>query len=246
MNPEIIKEEKDYLIINKPAGLVVHSDGRTQEKTLCDFLIERYPEIKGLGEPLKIREGENNQENKKIIDRPGIVHRLDRNTSGVMIIARTQEGFEYFKNLFKNRKTQKTYHAFIYGNLKEDSVIINEPIGRSKKDFRQWMAGDRARGKLRSAETEFKVLKRSDKKDLTFIEAYPKTGRTHQIRVHLKYINSPIVCDDLYAPNRGSRLGFNRMALHAYSIKFKDLEGEVKEYTAEYSEDFENAVKKFL
>ena len=235
MNPQIIKEEVDYLIINKPAGLVVHSDGRTEERTLCDFLMENYPEIKGVGEPLKISEDE-------IIDRPGIVHRLDRNTSGVMIVARTQEGFEYFKEVFKNRKTQKAYQAFVYGNIKEDSIIIKESIGRSKKDFRQWMSGDKARGKLRSAETEFKVLKRSAKKDLTFVEAYPKTGRTHQIRVHLKSINSPIVCDNLYAPNRETELGFDRMALHAYSIRFKDLDGEVKEYTADYPEDFKNAV----
>jgi len=245
MNPQIIKEEKDYLIINKPTGLVVHSDGRTQEKNLCDFLIENYPEIKGVGEPLKISEKKDGHTNEKIIDRPGIVHRLDRNTSGVMIVARTQEGFEYFKELFKNREIQKKYHAFIYGNLKEDSIVVDEPIGRNKKDFRQWMSGENARGNLRPAKTEFKVLKRSDKKDITFIEALPKTGRTHQIRVHLKSLNSPIICDELYAPNRDSKLGFDRMALHAQSIRFKDINGEVKEYTADYPEDFKNAVSIF-
>jgi len=245
MNPQIIKEEKDYLIINKPAGLVVHSDGRTKEKTLCDFLIEKFPEIYGVGEPLNISEEKDGEKQEKIIDRPGIVHRLDRDTSGVMIVARTQEGFEHFKKLFKDRKNQKAYQAFVYGNIKEDSFIINESIGRSKKDFRRWMSGENARGKLRSAETEFKVLKRSEKKDITFVEAYPKTGRTHQIRVHLKSVNSPIVADNLYAPNRDPKLGFERMALHAYSIRFKDLEGEIKEYAAEYPKDFENAIRNF-
>jgi 23S rRNA pseudouridine1911/1915/1917 synthase len=245
MNPQIIKEEKDYLIINKPAGLVVHSDGRTKEKTLCDFLIEKFPEISGVGEPLKISDEKDQSKQEKIIDRPGIVHRLDRDTSGVMIVARTQEGFDHFKKLFKDRKNQKAYQAFVYGNIKEDSFIIDDPIGRSKKDFRQWMSGKSARGNLRSAETEFKVLKRSEKKDITFVEAYPKTGRTHQIRVHLKSINSPIVADSLYAPNRDPKLEFKRMALHAYSIRFKDLEGEVKEYIAEYPEDFKSAIKFF-
>lgn len=246
MNPQIIKEEKDYLVINKPAGLVVHPDGKTQEKTLCDFILEKYPNIKKVGESLKIKtKNEQSEIIEKIIERPGIVHRLDRDTSGVMLIARTQTGFEFLKNLFKNREIEKTYHTFIYGNIKEDSVIIDEPIGRSKKDFRQWMSGENARGKLRPAKTEFKVLKRSESKDITFVEAKPKTGRTHQIRVHLKYINSPIIHDELYAPNRDSKLEFERMALHAYSIKFKDFDGKEKEYIAQYPDDFQKAVQDF-
>jgi 23S rRNA pseudouridine1911/1915/1917 synthase len=243
MNPEIIKEEKDYLVINKPAGLVVHSDGRTEEKTLCDFMVDKYPEISGVGEPLKIKATENNPE--KIIERPGIVHRLDRDTSGVMLVARTKEGFDFLKKLFKDRKIEKTYHSFIYGNIKEDNLVINEPIGRSKKDFRQWMSGENARGQLRPAETEFKVLKRSEDKKVTFIEAKPKTGRTHQIRVHLKSLNSPIVADQLYAPNREKLLGFERMALHAYSIRFTDQSGENLEYMAEYPLDFKKAIESF-
>lgn len=246
MNPKIIKEEKDYLVINKPAGLVVHSDGRTEEKTLCDFLIEEYPEIKEVGEPLKIStKNESSKAIEKTINRPGIVHRLDRQTSGIMLVAKTKEGFDFLKQLFKYRKIEKTYHAFIYGNIKEDNLLVDQPIGRSKKDFRQWMASDSARGKLRSAKTEFNILKRSESKEITFIEAKPKTGRTHQIRVHLKYLNSPIIADDLYAPNRDKLLGFNRMALHAYSIKFKNKDGEAKEYTAEYPQDFKNAIENF-
>jgi 23S rRNA pseudouridine1911/1915/1917 synthase len=246
MNPEIIKEEKDYLVINKPAGLVVHSDGRTEEKTLCDFIIEKYPEISGVGEPLKIEtKDEEGNIVEKIINRPGIVHRLDRNTSGVMLVARTNEGFDFLKELFKNRQVEKTYHCFIYGNLKEDKIIVDDPIGRSKKDFRQWMAGDNARGKLRTAETEFNVLQRSEDKTVTFIEAKPKTGRTHQIRVHLKHLNSPIVSDELYAPNRGKLLGFERMALHAYSLKFTDQNEQLQDFVADYSEDFKKAVESF-
>ena len=246
MNPQIIKEEKDYLVINKPAGLVVHSDGRTQEKTLCDFLLEIYPEIDGVGEPLKIfSKNEKGEDVEIVIDRPGIVHRLDRDTSGVMLVARTQDGFDFLKELFKNRQIEKTYHAFVYGNIKEDEIIINEPIGRSKKDFRQWLAGGNARGKLRPAETHVNILKRSENKKTTFIQAMPKTGRTHQIRVHLKSVNSPIVADGLYAPNRDGLFGFNRMALHAYSIKFLDRDNKEKEFVAEYPKDFKEAIEKF-
>ena len=234
---EIIKETKEYIVINKPTGLMVHSDGRSSEETVCDQMLKQYPEIENVGESLII-EG-------KEIKRPGIVHRLDKDTSGVMLIARTQEGFEYLKSQFKNRKIEKTYHAFIYGNIVEENGVVNEPIGRSKKDFRRWFAGLGARGKLREAETQYSVLKRSEDKKVTFIELKPKTGRTHQIRVHMNHIYKPLVCDSLYAPKRESVLGFNRLALHAKSIRFKDLNGEMVEYTAEYPDDFAKALDTF-
>ena len=236
MPPQILKEEKDYIIINKPAGLMVHGDGRSAEKTLCDFLLEKFPEIAGIGEPLKISE-------EIKIDRPGIVHRLDRETSGVMIIARTKEGFEYLKHEFQERRVHKTYHTFVYGNIREDSGVIDSPIGRSKTDFRQWSAGKTARGEMRDAVTEFTVLKRAEDKTVTFVEARPKTGRTHQIRVHFKSIFHPVVADNLYAPGREKMLGFERLALHARAVEFSDLSGKTVIYEAEYPEDFARAVK---
>jgi 23S rRNA pseudouridine1911/1915/1917 synthase len=132
--PKTILENKNFLIINKPAGLVVHSDGKTKEPNLCDWLLENYPDTKGVGEPFKLNDG-------TLIDRPGIVHRLDRETSGVMIVARNQKTFDYLKNLFQNRQIEKTYHAFVYGNIKEDSGTISAPIGRNKNNFKQWQAG---------------------------------------------------------------------------------------------------------
>lgn len=236
MPPQILKEEKDYIIINKPAGLMVHGDGRSTEKTLCDFLLEKFPEIVGVGEPLKISE-------EIKIDRPGIVHRLDRETSGVMIIARTQEGFEYLKHEFQERRVHKTYHTFVYGNIREESGVIDSPIGRSKTDFRQWSAGKTARGEMRDAVTEFTVLKRAEDKTVTFVEARPKTGRTHQIRVHFKSIFHPVVADSLYAPGRENMLGFERLALHARAVEFSDLSGKTVTYEAEYPEDFARAVE---
>jgi 23S rRNA pseudouridine1911/1915/1917 synthase len=238
--PEIIKEDKDFLIINKPAGLIVHSDGRTKEPTLCDFILQKYPEIKDVGEPMVIKNEKTDE--KTIIDRPGIVHRLDRDTSGVMIVATNKKSFEYFKQQFQDRKIEKKYEAFVYGNIKEDFLLINEPIGRSKKKFRQWLAGFRARGELREAVTEIKVLKRFADKSATFIEARPKTGRTHQIRVHLKHIYHPIVCDEIYAPDRGSLLGFERTALHAKSLSFIDINNNKLSFEALYPADFERAI----
>ncbi len=238
MQPHIIHEDKDYIVINKPAGLMVHSDGRSTEKTLCDFLLEKYPEIAGVGEPIKISE-------EVSIARPGIVHRLDRDTSGVMIVARTTDGFEYLKKEFQNRTVYKTYHAFVYGNIKSDTGVIDAPIGRSKSDFRQWSASKTARGEMRDAVTEFRVLARSVDKKVTFVEAKPKTGRTHQIRVHFKSIFNPVVADTLYAPGREKMLGFDRLALHARKIEFSDPSGKTVNYEAEYPADFVHALEVF-
>lgn len=238
----IAKRYKDYLIIDKPAGLIVHSDGRTDEPTLCDWIVENYPEIAGVGEPAEIR---NASGEVIMIDRPGIVHRLDRDTSGIMVIARNQKSFAYLKKQFKDRKVEKIYHAFVYGNIKEDELTIDEPIGRNKNNFRQWFAGkvSNIRGKSREAITHLRVLNRTKNKSVTLVEAKPKTGRTHQIRVHLKSIYHPIVADDLYAPDREKLLGFNRTALHAKSIRFVAPDGAEVFVEVPYPTDFDQAIK---
>ena len=117
--PVILFENKNLLVINKPAGLVVHSDGKTREANLCDWLIDKYPKIKEVGEPGKNPEGE-------IIYRPGIVHRLDRETSGAMVVAKNQETFEYLKEQFQNREVHKTYNAVVWGLFKEKKGEVNE------------------------------------------------------------------------------------------------------------------------
>ncbi len=234
---EILFEDKNYVVINKPAGLVVHYDGKTKEPNVTDWVLEKYPQASEVGEPLKLSNGE-------IIKRPGIVHRIDRETSGALVIALNQEAFIYLKELFQSRAVQKTYHTFVYGRVKKDDDVIDRPIGRSRKDFRLWSAQRFARGEMREAITEYKVLQRgSDKKDdVTFIEAKPHTGRTHQIRVHFKAINHPVVCDKLYAPKRETLLGFERLALHARSIEFKSIDGSVVSVTAPYPKDFQKAI----
>src|ERR1035437_1473498 len=244
---KIIYENKDVLVINKPAGLAVHADGRTEEKTLADWVLTHYPEMKDVGEQ-KIQNEELEIKNQELnrssdIPRPGIVHRIDRDTSGALILAKNQKAFEYLKSQFKNRTVRKEYYCFVYGSIDDNFGTIDRPIGRSRSDFRKWSAETGARGELRDAVTYFEVIKHG--KEVTFIRVLPKTGRTHQIRVHFKAIHHPIVADALYAPKKEKLLGFQRVALHAYSLEFKDLSGKTVVVTAPYSADFEHAVTEF-
>lgn len=234
--PEIIFENNDFLVINKPVGLVVHPDGKNNTKTLVDWILEKYPEIKEVGEPLVIQD-------QKIL-RPGIVHRLDKDTSGVMLIAKTEESFQNLKKQFQDRTVRKCYHSFVYGNLREDLFLIDKPIGRSSGDIRKWSSMRDARGQMREAKTLIRVLGRGKYQNeiFTYLEAEPKTGRTHQIRVHLRAIDKPIVCDSLYAPKRECILDFKRLALHAREISFLDLNGVLQTFVADFPDDFKNAI----
>ncbi len=231
---EIIFEDKDVIIINKPAGLVVHSDGRTKERTLVDWILETHPDMKGIGEPIVLSSGES-------IDRPGIVHRLDRDTSGVLVIAKNQNSFLNLKRQFQDHVVKKVYRTFVYGVMSEDDGIIDRPITRSRKDFRLWSAQRGGRGEAREAVTAYEVLNRGS--DATYVEVKPRTGRTHQIRVHMKAINHPVVADRLYAPKRDPILGFERLALHALKLSFVTLMSEEVTFEAPLPSDFIQAEK---
>lgn len=238
MNIQILKQTPDYIVINKPAGISVHASGQREEYTITDWVIENFPQTEDVGEPLKISDG-------KEIKRHGIVHRLDKDTSGALLIALNQKSYLFFKNQFKEREIKKSYRAFLYGNLKEDHLTIQEPIGKHKKDFRKRTTARNARGILKPAITFFKILLRTkvEGEPIVFVEAQPKTGRTHQIRVHAKYLHHPVLCDKLYATSKPKLLGFGRLALHAYSIEFKDLGGFTQKVEAPYPEDFSNALR---
>ncbi|MBX4187485.1 MAG: RluA family pseudouridine synthase [Candidatus Doudnabacteria bacterium] len=237
MNIEILFEDDNYVGVNKPAGLIVHADGKTEEPSLVDWILEKYPEMKEVGEAWLNPEGQT-------IYRPGIVHRLDRETSGVLVIAKNQKSFEDLKKQFQERETEKIYNAFVYGVMDEEDGVIDRAIGKSNKDFRMWSAQRGARGELRDAITVYKVLKTSKQEGgLSYLEVSPKTGRTHQIRVHLKAINHPVIGDSLYAPKRDFALGFKRLALHARSLTFKTLEKKEITIEAPLPEDFERGLK---
>lgn len=238
---KIIYEDENLIVLDKPSGLLVHHGGRDNEHTLTDWLLEKYPEMRGVGEPLIIRNGKEEIQ----IDRPGIVHRLDKDTSGIMVVAKNQTTHAFLKEQFQNRTTQKTYLALVWGNIKEDEGVIDAPIGKSKKDFRQWQAGEGSRGLKREAQTYFKVLNRLQENGEYFClcEVKPKTGRTHQIRVHMKYIHHPLVCDTLYAGNRPQALGCTRLALHAWKLEIEIPGQGIREFATELPEIFKRVAK---
>lgn len=218
---QIIYEDNDILVVNKPAGLLVHG-----LNSLVDWLVEKYPNIKSVGEDP---------------ERPGIVHRLDKDTSGVLLIAKNQKSFEYLKEQFQERKVKKKYLALVYGSIKNNSGIIDLPIGRSAGDARKKSALGKIKGKIREAITEYRVLRRF--KDFTLLEAYPKTGRMHQIRVHFKAIGHPIVCDKLYGPKKQKcPFGLTRHFLHANSVELNLLSGERVKIEADLTQELQNVL----
>lgn len=230
---EILYEDSDILVINKPAGLVVHPDGRTVEPSVSEWFGDKYPESKNVGEKM----GE--------VERPGIVHRIDRETSGALILAKTKQGHDVLKKQFQNREVEKAYHLFVYGDMKDDRGTINLPIKRSSADFRKRTARPASvkdSGVAKEAITYFEVLKRSSDKGVTLVEAKPKTGRTHQLRVHFQALHHPVVADSLYAARKEKLLDFERLALHARTVKFKNTKGESITVEAPYPEDFQKAL----
>ena len=256
--PTIIFENDDFAAINKPAGLMVHAarrreDGekgrrkkgegkkRKQERekkevaegrppsepTLTDWLVARWPAIVTVGDDPALR--------------PGIVHRLDKGTSGVMLIAKTQAAFEKLKSLFQSHEMKKTYVALVYGVPKEQKGTIDRPIGIKNGTLKRSV---HATTMVKSAVTEYEVKKKYEgKEEYALLEVHPKTGRTHQIRVHLASIGHSIVGDPLY----GSRsvavaLHAPRLMLHAKAIEFTDGTGNRFSFEAPLPEDFEEVI----
>ena len=240
LSKTILYEDEDIVVLDKPAGLVVHPDGHTKEPSVSAWFVSKYPASKNVGEPIKLTA--KSSQLKAIIERPGVVHRIDRETSGVLLLAKTKIGHEILKEQFQKREIQKIYHLFVYGDLKDNQGTINLPIARSVSNFKRWSAQRGTRGEKREAVTYFKVLKRDPERNITFLEAKPKTGRTHQIRVHFKALHHPVVCDKLYAPKKLCLLGFNRLALHARAIIFKNVSGKQIAIEAPYPEDFVKAI----
>src|SRR3990167_5469543 len=210
LSKNILYEDDDIIVLDKPAGLVVHPDGRTDEPSVSEWFGKKYPKSRDVGEKLGN------------IERPGVVHRIDRETSGALLLAKTKIGHKVLKEQFLKREIEKIYHLFIYGSFKDDHGTINLPIGRSVSNFKKRSAERGARGELREAITYFQVLTRAEDESTSFVEARPKTGRTHQIRVHFKALHHPVVCDKLYASKKPCLLSFNRLALHARAIIFKN------------------------
>jgi RluA family pseudouridine synthase len=296
MKIKVIYEDKDVLVLDKPASLSVHADGIRQEYTLADYIAENYPSIVGVGEDMEISKKQeqkikpklwkgqiedpgfafktrkermsknkiSKEESDKaeeaddemqvdtesiIIKRPGIVHRLDKDTTGCILVAKNKKSFNNLKEQFQNKTIKKEYTALVYGWPKNDSGIIDKPIARSKSDFRKKQiaemqkSGMQHRGDEREATTRYKVLEKLEMEGdkVSLVNFYPLTGRMHQIRVHSKSIGHPIVGDHLYGYKNDkveARIfGKEKVhqLLHAKSINFKNSEGQDMKIKSEFS-----------
>jgi 23S rRNA pseudouridine1911/1915/1917 synthase len=205
----IVFENEDVLVIDKPSHLVVHPGAGHTQDTLSNALIAKYPDISKVGDPA----------------RPGIVHRLDEDTSGLIVTAKTQAGYEYMKNLFSTREIQKEYITLVHGIPEKLRDIINVPIGRTSTHVKM------KTGVGKEAVTDYRVL--ADNRgtegvdEMALLRVKLHTGRTHQIRVHMAHIGHPVVGDQLYGGmhKKADAELIDRQFLHAVQLKFKLPDG---------------------
>lgn len=228
---KIIHETDKFLVINKPAGLAVHGSANY---TLADWLMEKYPKIKKVGDDP---------------ERPGIVHRLDKDVSGLMVIAKTQDAFLNLKKQFQDRTIKKEYTALVHGKIMKENAIINFPIKRSREGYKMAAMPATTKGEPtedgRLAETEFRVLRRLI--NYTLLKIKIRTGRTHQIRVHLAAYDHPIVGDDIYGTaksrTQNKKLNLSRIFLIADRLSFTDLTGARQDYKIGLTDELKNILK---
>lgn len=224
---DIIYEDEHIIVVNKPTGMVVYPAAGHHSGTLMNALIFRSKKLASIGRPL----------------RPGVVHRLDKDTSGIIVVAKDDTAYLNLCKQFRERGVEKHYLALLYGSLKKDKGEITTPIGRAISN-RKKMSTRTRKGK--QAVTQFEVIKRF--RSATFVKVRIITGRTHQIRVHFASSGHPVLGDKLYGKKveveAKERISFPRQMLHAHSLKFKHpINGEPLEFTAPIPEDMEKAVE---
>ena len=228
----ILYEDNDIIVVNKPKGMVVHPASGNYEGTLVNAIMSICKDsLSGIGGEI----------------RPGIVHRLDKDTSGVIIIAKNDKAHINLSEQIKNHEVEKTYIALVRGIVKENEATINMPIARSTKDRKKMAVSKNGKRAI----THFKVIKRYSKDNCTLLEVKIETGRTHQIRVHLSEIGHPIIGDQVYSKGK-NRWNIEGQCLHARSLKFvhpitkKEMfvEAELPEYFEKIIEELEAENKK--
>ena len=230
MNLEIIKEEKDYLVVMKPAGMVVHvgdggkHDGETLVDEVREYLADDFEDM----------------------TRPGIVHRLDKDTSGVMVVARNQAALEHFVEQFKQRKVKKAYSTLVRGVLEHEEAVIDSPIARSTGDRKKMGLAAESVGK--EAVTRYKVVEAMEGASLLRVQI--ETGRTHQIRVHMQAIGHPVIGDKVYGDRQVNArflklFGLKRQFLHAAELCFVDPAGEKVEIKTDLPGDLFEVLERF-
>jgi 23S rRNA pseudouridine1911/1915/1917 synthase len=216
----VVFEDEHLIVVDKPAGLVVHPAPGHASGTLVNALLHHCKDLKGIGG----------------VERPGIVHRLDKDTSGLIVVAKTEKALQSLAGQFKDRTVTKVYLALAKGTMEKTRGVIDSPIGRHKV-HRKKMSSHTHKG--REAETRYEVVTQFDKYAL--VRLFPKTGRTHQLRVHLASIGHPILGDGLYGGTSGPGVPkISRQALHAHSLKFIHPEtGEELHFESPLPEDMQ-------
>ena len=218
----VIHVDEDIIVIDKPSGLIVHPGAGNRFGTLVNALLHHYPEVEGLGEP----------------DRWGIVHRLDGDTSGVMVVARSERALGELKRQFKEREVKKIYLALVWGPMHKDEGSLDWPIGRHVTDGHLFSVKTR---RPRVAITDYRVRRRYGRFDL--VEVHPHTGRTHQIRVHLSTAGHPVAGDRRYGGQK-EKPRFSRMCLHAHRLGFRHPgTGAWMEFTSPLPPEFEKIIQ---
>ena len=218
---EIVYQDEDVAVVNKPQGMVVHPSAGHTSGTLVNALMYHINDLSGINGVL----------------RPGIVHRIDKDTSGLLMIAKNDQAHVALADELKDKKSLRKYWAIVHGNLPNDRGVIEAPIGRSEKDRKKQAVT--AKGK--PALTRFQVLERFG--DYTLVELQLETGRTHQIRVHMAYIGHPVAGDEVYGPRK--TLKGHGQFLHARTLGFTHPRtGEVLEFTAEAPVIFQETLEK--
>ncbi|MBP9686466.1 MAG: RluA family pseudouridine synthase [Candidatus Doudnabacteria bacterium] len=232
----VLFDDRELLIIDKPAGLSVHPGAGVKEVSLSEILRQQFPELEGVGEA----------------HRPGIVHRLDKDTSGVMLVAKTQTMYEYLKNAFADRKIKKEYVAVCVGVPQKSHGLIKTPIGRDPRDFRKYTTKNPIEAK--PSLTEYRVLEvlslpstlyplpsgGIDK--IALISVNLHTGRTHQIRVHMASLGHPLLGDTLYGGKKVRLHGLSRQFLHARRIEVQLPDGTWIEAESELTSDLKEVL----
>jgi 23S rRNA pseudouridine1911/1915/1917 synthase len=220
----VVFENQDLLLVNKPAGMVVHPSPGHATGTLVHAALAHAPDLLGIGDQL----------------RPGVVHRLDKGTSGLIVLAKHEAALRHLQRQFKSRQVQKVYLALVQGRPPSAGGRVQAPIGRHRTQ-RQRMAVVAA-GRGREAETAFST--RESFAEFTLLEARPVTGRTHQVRLHLAHLGCPIAGDPLYGARR-SRLALDRPFLHAWKLSFKlPGESQAREFEAELPPELEAVLRR--
>lgn len=228
-----VYEDDDILVVIKPFGLITHpKNAADQQEALTTWVASNYPNLKQVGEPFTASGAS--------LPRCGIVHRLDKETSGLIVIAKNEKAFSYMKNLFQNREISKSYLALVYGHPVKPSGIIDAPLGRIGMKRTTQIQGKKLIDS-KEAITEYEVIKTFEKYSL--VKVSPKTGRTHQIRVHLKSMGTPVAGDKVYAPQRASQLpSLNRLFLHAYKLEFTTPSGKALTLETDLPEELQAVI----